>query len=70
MGVKLSFQGTEISSTDLRELECYAGGNNEIVVLITNTDCEHDYNQQFVALDKHTAIRLSRELRKQIALLD
>lgn len=69
MAVKLSFQGTEKSSSDLRELECYAG-NNEIVVLITDTDCEHDYNQQFVALDKSTAIRLSRELRKQIALID
>jgi len=68
MAVKLSFQGTEKSSTNLIELECYSG-NNEVVVFITDTDCGHGYNQQFIALDKETAIRLSRELRKQISLL-
>jgi hypothetical protein len=69
MAVKLVFNGTEQSKTNLRDLECYAG-NDEIVFIIIDTDCNHDYNMQCIALDKSTAIKLSKELRKQIALLD
>jgi hypothetical protein len=70
MAVKLVFHGTEESRTNLIALECYVNNSNKIVVILVDTDCEHDYDQQSIVLDKETAVRLSRELRKQIALLD
>ena len=69
MAVKLTFQGTEESKTSNIDLECYEG-NNEIAIVLTTNDGSHYSNFKCVALDKATAIRLSRELRKQIALLD
>lgn len=69
MAVKLTFQGTEQSKTSNIDLECYAS-NNEIAIVLTVNDGSHYTNFKCIALDKSTAIRLSRELRKQIALLD
>jgi hypothetical protein len=69
MSIKIKFYGTEETRSDARYLECY-NVNNQITMFIEDEDCSHDYNQQWISLDKPTAIRLSRELRKQIALLD
>lgn len=63
--VKLFFYGTEKSKTDLTELEASATDENEIYISI--------YNQRhlgsYICLDKSTAIRLVRELKKQIGII-
>lgn len=63
--VKILFYGTERSETELSELEVFANVHNEIFISIEN----HDYPASFICLDKLTAARLVRELKKQIGLL-
>ena len=63
--VKLIFQGTERSKTDETELEVFANVYNEIVI---NLDCVNQEWSQ-ICLDRSTAIRLVRELKKQIGFL-
>lgn len=63
--VKILFYGTERSETELTELEVFANVHNEIFISIEN----HDYPGSFICLDKLTAVRLVRELKKQIGLL-
>ncbi len=67
--VKLSFYGSEKSRTTEHRLECYANTNKELFISIEkeNSDC---YDECFISLDKSTAIKLSKEIRKQIALLE
>lgn len=63
--VQLVFYGSEKSKTDDHELRCFCNTNYEIYVGIEmNTGMEH-----FICLDKQTAIKFSKELRKQIALI-
>ena len=59
--VKLIFQGTERSGTDENELEVFVNIHNEIVL---------DMKENLIALDKSTAVRLVRELKKQIGFLE
>ena len=59
--VKLIFQGTERSGTDENELEVFVNIHNEIVL---------DMKENLIALDKSTAVRLVRELKKQIGYLE
>jgi hypothetical protein len=59
--VKLIFQGTERSKTDENELEVFVNIHNEIVL---------DMKECLIALDKSTAVRLVRELKKQIGFLE
>ena len=70
MAVQLKFYGTEATNTDEHSLDVFVNSQLEITVRIKDESVDHDFNQQVVSLDKQTAIRLSRELRKQIALLD
>lgn len=65
--VQLIYYGSEKSETNDQELRCFCNSANEIFVGIRNTanDLEN-----FICLDKSTAIKLSKELRKQIALID
>ena len=70
MAVQLKFYGTEETNTSDNSLDVFVNSQLEITVRIKDESVDHDYNQQLVSLDKQTAIRLSRELRKQIALLD
>ena len=70
MAVQLKFYGTEETNTSDNSLEVFVNSQLEITVRIKDESIDNDYNQQLVSLDKQTAIRLSRELRKQIALLD
>lgn len=69
MAVQLKFYGTEETNTSDNSLDVFVNSQLEITVRIKDESVDHDYNQQLVSLDKQTAIRLSRELRKQIALL-
>ena len=70
MAVQLKFYGTEETKTNDNSLEVFVNTHDEITVRIKDESVDHDYNRQLVSLDKQTAIRLSREIRKQIALLD
>ncbi len=70
MGVKLKFYGTEETKTENQSLEVFVNQSKEITLIINDEDVDLVLNKQIISLDKQTAIRLSRELRKQIALLD
>jgi hypothetical protein len=64
--VRLVFSGTERSSTFEDELECYATKHNEILLNIKDLASD---TEVFMCLDKTTAIRFHRELKKQISFL-
>jgi hypothetical protein len=65
--VKLSFCGASESNTEQHELQCYANARNELFIMI---DMKDDmFQPSFICLDKETAIKLSREIRKQISYL-
>lgn len=63
--VKLVFSGTETSRTDEHTLVCYINANNDIFIEIETNDmvCSH------ICLDRATAIKLHRELKKQISFI-
>ena len=63
--VKLLFCGTERSETQQHQLECYYNINNDIYI---NIDMPEG-NYGFICLDKSTAIKLHRELKKQISFI-
>lgn len=64
--VKLLFFGSEKSETEQNSIECFYNSNNEISFFT------YDKNQivSVIAMDRETAIKFSKELRKQIALID
>lgn len=64
--IKVIFQGTERSKTNTTELEVYATINNEISIVI---ESEGNY-PSLISLDKSTAVRLVRELKKEIGNLN
>lgn len=64
--VKLQFHGTE-NSMDNNYLEVFATEKQEIFIGIQNSLNEFDIN--FISLDKETAIKLSKEIRKQISYI-
>jgi hypothetical protein len=69
MAVELSFKGTEKSETDDYSLQVWAKDDNEIVISLDDLDC--DFSRYIsICLDKETAVKFSKELRKQIALID
>ena len=61
---KLVFGGTEESNTHMDQLVCFANLNNEIQLNLTSNSFS------FICLDKSTAIKLHRELKKQISFLE
>lgn len=63
--VKLEFYGTEKSKTEDYTLVAYSNVANEIYVAIDMGDVV----PSFICLDKPTAVRLVRELKKQIGNL-
>lgn len=67
--VKLIFSGTKDSSTEFQQLEAYATDSNEIYISITESDCNHDHDIQPIFLNKQSAVRLVRELKKQIGYI-
>lgn len=48
-------------------LECLANENDEISISIDNDASDVGINGGFITLDKSTAIKFSKELRRQIA---
>jgi len=68
--VKLVFGGAEEHLFNGMTIELFKNTNGGLYISITDTkDYDGRTNQQCVVLDKETAIRLSKELRKQIALM-
>ena len=68
--IKLAFLGSKESCTYNTELTIIVNPLNEISISIEDTDSSHDYNLQEISLTKQTAVRLVRELKKQIGLLE
>ena len=62
--VKLLFYGTE--RTEDATLECYHDVHNEISIIIEDSETR---TFEIITLDRETAIKFSKELRKQIALI-
>jgi hypothetical protein len=52
-----------------KQLECYANDFNEIYIEILDNEIAMN-NFQSICLDRSTAIRLVRELKKQIGFLE
>ena len=63
--VKMLFIGTDVSSTDDTCLVVNTTRYNEIMISIENDDT----SPNFICLNKKTAVRLVRELKKQIGNL-
>lgn len=70
--VKLLFYGTEESVFENSSIECFANVNGHISIIIEDHDNDDDdcINAKAVVIDKETAIRFAKELRKQISILD
>jgi hypothetical protein len=64
--VKLLFYGTEKTSTQDTTIECFYNSGNEVTICIEDHDTR---TVESISLDRETAIKLSKELRKQIALI-
>jgi hypothetical protein len=64
--VKLQFHGTKYCIENTY-LEVNANLKNEISISINNLD--NELENSYISLDKETAIKLSKELRKQISLI-
>lgn len=61
--VQLLFYGTKCSKTDETQLRCFCNTRQEIFIGIE----EEDSPEICISMNKQTAIKFSRELRKQIA---
>lgn len=68
--VTLIFKGSELSETNKVELICEINMINEISISIKDFEVEHDYNTQYISFNKQTAVRLVRELKKQIGFIE
>lgn len=66
---KMLFLGAEGTGTENNELECYCNVNDDIYITILDNSNPRLPERCSIALDKNTAVKLSRELRRQIALI-
>lgn len=68
---KLLFGGTERSETFEVALQLYTNEFDEVFILIRDfEDDDLKSNQHHICISKQTAIKLSKELKKQISLID
>jgi hypothetical protein len=63
---KLVFSGTETSRTEEHTLVCYHNTQNDIFIEIETSYQESSY----ICLDRATAIKFHRELKKQISFIE
>lgn len=66
--ITLDFHSTDRSQLN-SSISAYANTNNELFIMINDKDEAYPV-LKCVALDKETAIKLVKELRKQISFLD
>ena len=67
MAYSLIFNGTKKSNTENTVLQIYRNVQNEITLIIKEEYVEHI---TFIDFDRETAIKLVKELKKQISLLE
>lgn len=68
--VRTIFNGTFESGTDSNQLEVVSFPGDVIRVVIVDTSTNYDKDFKQVFLDKKTAIKLHRELKKQISFIN
>jgi hypothetical protein len=70
--VKLVFCGDEQTENTKKEMQVYINQYQKIYIQIDDTSerTQGWDSLEYIVLDKITAIRFSKELRKQIALID
>lgn len=66
--VKLIFCGNEEAEQSSKQLQLFANSNGMLFIEMEDLDAGY-YCVQYTVLDKETAIKLSRELKKQISLM-
>ena len=69
MAYELIFQSTE-RSEEKTNLVVRCNQFNEIYIEIADPTAKHDFNFQYICLEKESAIKLAKELRKQISFLE
>jgi hypothetical protein len=69
MAYELVFQSTERSEITTN-LVVRCNQFNEICIKIADPELNHDFNFQYICLEKDAAIKLAKELRKQISFLE
>jgi arsenate reductase-like glutaredoxin family protein len=67
MAYSLNFYGTEKTNTSKTVLEAFHNAENEITISIKEEDLEH---ATVISFDRETVIKLVKELKKQISLLE
>jgi len=63
--VRLLFFGTEKSFTHYKSVELFCNKHCNLTIIFK----DENSNEQIIELDKSSAIKFSRELRKQISLM-
>ena len=69
MAYELIFQSTE-RSEEKTNLVVRCNQFNEIYIEIADPTVKYDFNFQYICLEKESAIKLAKELRKQISFLE
>jgi alpha-D-ribose 1-methylphosphonate 5-triphosphate synthase subunit PhnI len=69
MAYELIFQSTERSDVSTN-LIVRCNQFNEIYIEIANPASHQEFNFQFICLEKQSAIKLAKELRKQISFME
>jgi hypothetical protein len=64
------FSGTEESKTRSHVLECFAMTKSLFISIDMNYGKDDKKEYAYIGLDRSTAIRLAKEIRRQIALLE
>lgn len=70
--MKILFYGTDRSNSENHTIETYVNIFDEIFIQIQDTENmdSHPYNGQFICLNRETAIKLVKELKKSIGQLN
>ena len=67
MGLKIAFTGEMIQEDDT-ELEVFCNKQNRIYISLSTNNSE-EREIAFIVLDKETAVKFSKQLRKEISLI-
>jgi hypothetical protein len=68
--VKLIFGGSSEHECSEITIECYVNFKNGLYINIQDNEVEYSSSSTHIVLDKSTAIKFSKELRKQISLME
>jgi hypothetical protein len=68
--MKILFYGTDRSQTENHTIKTFANSFDEIFIEINNENSYNGLNSQFICLNRETAIKLVKELKKSIGQLN